>query len=171
MPAPPLEPAAPDAPAAPDGEAHVDDSQALMHMDEDASSAVVRLDAKISYASAAAGAGDDGAPLGQEADAQPLTQPIMEPERERRFALEEAGLPEVRFDRQFMLGLMGLPALVRNVAVVGHLHHGKTSLLDMLVEETHVMEVDVDKPLRYTDTHVIEPVSFTRLTLPTKRIV
>ena len=156
MPAPPLEPAAPDAPAAPDGEAHVDDSQALMHMDEDGSNAGVLHEDKIYYPSAAEVYGDDVETLVQEEDAQPLTQPIMEPERERRFALEEAGLPEVRFDRQFMLGLMGLPALVRNVAVVGHLHHGKTSLLDMLVEETHVMEVDVDKPLRYTDTHVIE---------------
>ena len=59
MPAPPLEPAAPDAPAAPDGEAHVDDSQALMHMDEDASNAVVLHEDKIYYPSAAEVYGDD----------------------------------------------------------------------------------------------------------------
>ena len=32
---------------------------------------------------------------------------------------------------------MDNPMLVRNLAVVGNLHHGKTTLLDMLIEETH----------------------------------
>lgn len=39
--------------------------------------------------------------------------------------------------RRFLVGLAGNPALIRNVALVGHLHHGKTSLMDMLVEQTH----------------------------------
>jgi U5 small nuclear ribonucleoprotein component len=34
--------------------------------------------------------------------------------------------------------------MVRNVAVVGHLHHGKTALMDMLVFETHKMTWDAD---------------------------
>lgn len=33
---------------------------------------------------------------------------------------------------------------VRNVAVVGHLHHGKTALMDMLVFETHKLDWDSD---------------------------
>jgi 116 kDa U5 small nuclear ribonucleoprotein component len=37
---------------------------------------------------------------------------------------------------------------VRNVAVVGHLHHGKTALMDMLVFETHQMEWDSDHQVR-----------------------
>jgi len=60
--------------------------------------------------------------------------------------------------------------MVRNVAVVGHLHHGKTALMDMLVLETHKLTWDSDKPvgallspwarltkkqLRYTDTHIL----------------
>jgi U5 small nuclear ribonucleoprotein component len=70
-----------------------------------------------------------------------------------------------------MMGLAANPNMVRNVAIVGHLHHGKTSLVDMLVYETHKMNFDCDKPvsisyaivrppltssgpqLRYTDTH------------------
>ena len=45
--------------------------------------------------------------------------------------------------------------MIRNVAVVGHLHHGKTALLDMLVFETHKLTWDADRPTRYTDTHVL----------------
>ena len=37
--------------------------------------------------------------------------------------------------------------MIRNVAVVGHLHHGKTALLDMLVFETHKLVWDADKPV------------------------
>lgn len=47
------------------------------------------------------------------------------------------------------------PEFIRNVAVVGHLHHGKTSLLDMLVFETHQLTWDADRPIRYTDIHVL----------------
>lgn len=71
-----------------------------------------------------------------------------------------------------MMGLAAHPDMVRNVAIVGHLHHGKTSLVDMLVYETHKLDFDCDNPvrprfvpprsaspdlsssqLRYTDTH------------------
>jgi len=78
-----------------------------------------------------------------------------------------------------MLSMLQFPSMVRNVAVCGHLHHGKTALLDMLVHETHVMAWDSDKQvrkticgaaivlliipyvpqLRYTDTH---PLSIAR---------
>lgn len=40
--------------------------------------------------------------------------------------------------------MTSLTEFVRNVAVVGHLHHGKTALLDMLVFETHKLVWDSD---------------------------
>ena len=43
---------------------------------------------------------------------------------------------------------MSFPQMIRNVAVVGHLHHGKTALLDMLVFETHKIDWDADKQVR-----------------------
>ena len=43
--------------------------------------------------------------------------------------------------------MMAFPEFVRNVAVVGHLHHGKTALMDMLVFETHQLNWDADKPV------------------------
>jgi len=58
--------------------------------------------------------------------------------------VEEKDMPETRFDKGFLLNMAAFPEFVRNVAVVGHLHHGKTALLDMLVFETHKMTWDAD---------------------------
>lgn len=55
-----------------------------------------------------------------------------------------------------MVDLMNHPDLIRNIAVVGHLHHGKTSFVDMLISETHDIPINVDQPERYTDTHILE---------------
>lgn len=40
--------------------------------------------------------------------------------------------------------MTGFTEFIRNVAVVGHLHHGKTTLMDMLVFETHKLDWDSD---------------------------
>lgn len=48
----------------------------------------------------------------------------------------------------FLLNMTAFPEMIRNVAVVGHLHHGKTALMDMLVFETHKLIWDADKPVR-----------------------
>lgn len=57
---------------------------------------------------------------------------------------------------RYMSDLMNHPDLIRNIAVVGHLHHGKTSFVDMLISETHDIPINVDQPERYTDTHILE---------------
>jgi 116 kDa U5 small nuclear ribonucleoprotein component len=44
--------------------------------------------------------------------------------------------------------MTAFPEMVRNVAVVGHLHHGKTALMDMFVLETHKIVWDADSPVR-----------------------
>jgi len=48
-----------------------------------------------------------------------------------------------------MIDMMNYPSMIRNVMVGGHIHHGKTSLLDMLVFETHQLTWDVDSPVRF----------------------
>jgi hypothetical protein len=53
--------------------------------------------------------------------------------------------------------------LIYVLQVVGGLHHGKTTLLDMLVEQTHDVAAlgirnSQGKPLRFTDTRVDEQV-------------
>jgi U5 small nuclear ribonucleoprotein component len=100
----------------------------------------------------------------QEEDAQPLTQPIIAPVEQKKFSIEEADLPPVYYDRTFMADLMNFPEQIRNVAFAGHLHHGKTAFVDMLVLETHAIADRLEKrsgkkrdeQLRYTDVHVIE---------------
>ncbi|GAA6007451.1 116 kDa U5 small nuclear ribonucleoprotein component [Rhodotorula paludigena] len=120
-----------------------------------ASNAIVLHDDKTYYPSASAVYGADVETMVQEEDAQPLSVPIIEPVKTRKFRLGAATGPERRWDDQFMMGLASNPESVRNVAIVGHLHHGKTSLVDLLVHETHKLDVDVDQPLRYTDTHTL----------------
>ena len=53
--------------------------------------------------------------------------------------------------------MMSFPEMMRNVAVVGHLHHGKTALMDMLVFETHQLLWDADKPVRPNTPFVSSP--------------
>eukprot|EP01054_Gregarina_sp_Poly1_P004284 Gregarina_sp_Poly_1__4283@NODE_232_length_11105_cov_98_544211_g205_i0_p1_GENE_NODE_232_length_11105_cov_98_544211_g205_i0NODE_232_length_11105_cov_98_544211_g205_i0_p1_ORF_typecomplete_len1029_score172_03GTP_EFTU/PF00009_27/9e33EFTUD2/PF16004_5/1_1e29EFTUD2/PF16004_5/4_6e03EFG_IV/PF03764_18/4e21EFG_C/PF00679_24/4_4e17GTP_EFTU_D2/PF03144_25/7_9e12EFG_II/PF14492_6/3e10MMR_HSR1/PF01926_23/0_001SRPRB/PF09439_10/0_036GBP/PF02263_19/0_064_NODE_232_length_11105_cov_98_544211_g205_i039937079 len=75
--------------------------------------------------------------LVQEEDTQPITEPIIAPARPNEFDLLERQLPETTFNYEFVQATMKHPQLVRHVCLVGHLHHGKTSLMDLMVDETH----------------------------------
>ena len=88
--------------------------------------------------------GQDVETLVHEEDTQPLTEPIIAPVKSRKWVVEEKDMPETRFDKGFLLDMTAFPEFIRNVAVVGNLHHGKTALLDMLVFETHKMTWDAD---------------------------
>ncbi|KIJ66437.1 hypothetical protein HYDPIDRAFT_86316 [Hydnomerulius pinastri MD-312] len=128
---------------------------ALMEIDEPVHNAVVLHEDKQYYPSAEDVYGPDVETLVQEEDAQPLSEPIVAPIKVRKWTVEEKDMPETRFDKGFLLNMMSFPEMIRNVAVVGHLHHGKTALMDMLVFETHKLVWDADKPTRYTDTHIL----------------
>ena len=47
------------------------------------------------------------------------------------------GAAVARFDFDFLAGMMEHPPLVRNVALVGAMHAGKTAIMDCLVHATH----------------------------------
>lgn len=116
---------------------------------------IVLHEDKRYYPSAGDTYGEDVEAMVQEEDAQPLTEPIIAPVKQRSFRLvdkSEKG-PVTRFDKDFLLDLANVPESMRNVAVVGHLHHGKTALLDMLVYETHKLDWDTERQLKYTDSH------------------
>ncbi|KAI0690740.1 Calreticulin family-domain-containing protein [Cytidiella melzeri] len=128
---------------------------ALMQVDEPVHNAVILHEDKQYYPSAEQVYGADVETLVQEEDAQPLTEPIIAPVKVRKWNVEEKDMPETRYDKGFLLNMTSFPDHIRNVAVVGHLHHGKTALMDMLVFETHKMVWDSDNQTRYTDTHVL----------------
>ncbi|KAI0473975.1 P-loop containing nucleoside triphosphate hydrolase protein [Xylariaceae sp. FL0804] len=139
--------------------------QELMELDDEGpSNAVVLHEDKQYYPTAQQVYGADVETMVQEEDAQPLTQPIIAPVDVKKFSIEEADLPPVFFDRNFMTDLMNFPDQIRNIAFAGHLHHGKTAFMDMLVLETHDITDRLDKrtgrkrdeQLRYTDTHILE---------------
>lgn len=86
-------------------------------------------------------------------DAQDLSEPIIKPIKPKAFSVLEREPPKLAVDKEFMVGLMRTPALSRNVAIVGHLHHGKTSFVDTLVQAALAEPWDVRHPqMRYTDT-------------------
>jgi len=122
---------------------------------EPISNAIVLHEDKQYYPSAEDVYGPGVETLVQEEDAQPLSEPIVAPIKVRKWTIEEKDMPQTRFDKGFLLNMMSFPEMIRNVAVVGHLHHGKTALMDMLVFETHKLIWDADKPTRYTDTHIL----------------
>jgi 116 kDa U5 small nuclear ribonucleoprotein component len=139
--------------------------QQLMELDEEGpTNAVILHEDKQYYPTAAQVYGPDVETLVEEEDAQPLTQPIIAPVEQKKFAVQEADLPEVTYSREFMTDLLNFPEQIRNIAFAGHLHHGKTAFMDMLVMQTHHLEDRLDKrigkkrdeQLRYTDTHFLE---------------
>ena len=81
--------------------------------------------------------GPDVETIVHEEDTQPLTKPIVEPVRKNKFEHVEQELPETTYSMEFLADLMDNGNLVRNVALVGHLHHGKTSFVDCLMQQTH----------------------------------
>ncbi|KAJ2439416.1 hypothetical protein GGF42_007959, partial [Coemansia sp. RSA 2424] len=111
--------------------------------------------------------------LVQEEDTQPLTEPIIAPIKVRKFQVdEEEGLPDTSYTKEFLVDLLGYPAMTRNLAVAGHLHHGKTALVDLLVASTHEwpewdkaapvatptakMPKPSERAFGYTDVHQLE---------------
>ncbi|OAD70101.1 hypothetical protein PHYBLDRAFT_126476 [Phycomyces blakesleeanus NRRL 1555(-)] len=134
---------------------HVNES-ALMLIDDIPPNQIVLHEDKKYYPSAEEVYGPEVETLVQEEDTQPLSEPIVAPIKVRKFHVSEKNLPETRFSKEFMMDMMNFPELTRNVAIVGHLHHGKTSFVDTLVSETHNIPINVDQPERYTDTHILE---------------
>ncbi|KAG8527110.1 uncharacterized protein KY384_008539 [Bacidia gigantensis] len=142
-----------------DDEDGVPDDQALMEIDEDGpSNAVVLHEDKQYYPTAQQVYGPGVETRVEEEDTQPLTQPIIAP------VVQKTDLPPVHFAREFMTDMMNFPEQIRNIAFAGHLHHGKTALMDMLVMLTHDINErqerrtgrKKDDQLRYTDVHVLE---------------
>ncbi|KAL8144441.1 hypothetical protein V2J09_017473 [Rumex salicifolius] len=126
--------------------------------DVDVDNQIVLAEDKKYYPTAEEVYGEDVETLVMDEDEQPLEQPIIKPVKALKF---ELGVKDssTYVSTQFLLGLMSNPSLVRNVALVGHIHHGKTLFMDMLVEQTHhvsTFDPKNERHMRYTDTRVDE---------------
>lgn len=157
------DPDAEDTAAEPDDDAAQSDGEGpnngwLTTISNDMENQVVLAEDKKYYPTAEEVYGEDVETLVMDEDEQPLEQPIIKPVRSIKF---EVGVKDssTYVSSQFLLGLMSNPTLVRNVALVGHLQHGKTVFMDMLVEQTHHMstfDAQSEKHMRYTDTRIDE---------------
>ncbi|KAH8044604.1 GTPase [Aureococcus anophagefferens] len=86
-------------------------------------------------------------------DAQPLEEPILKPAAVRLFSTLDHSAPgEKSYTVDFMRGLMERPELIRNVALLGNLHCGKTTLTDVFVQHAHRVEWDPSKEFKFSDT-------------------
>ncbi|KAI9359322.1 P-loop containing nucleoside triphosphate hydrolase protein [Zopfochytrium polystomum] len=123
---------------------------------EPTGSAIVLHEDKKYYPTAEEVYGPDVETLVQDEDTQPLTEPIIAPVKLPKKYVHEKGLPETKFSKEFLVDLQSFPHLIRNIVLVGHLHHGKTSLIDCLVTESHEVNWGVGDDQRYTDVHPME---------------
>ena len=86
--------------------------------------------------------------LVQEEDTQLLSQPIIAPIKKKKFETLVKDLPDTTYKKEFLLDLGKHPHLIRNVTIAGHLHHGKTTLVDMLIQQTHPDTLDLTKDVK-----------------------
>ena len=117
-----------------------------------ASDAIVLHEDKEYYPEAEDIYGSDTEVTFQEVDTQTLQQPIIAPVVSKSFSVLEMLVPQKKCSEKFMMLLSSTPSLIRNVAFVGHIHHGKTTVGDLLVEATHQTPWSPEKSVRYLDT-------------------
>ncbi|CCH60373.1 hypothetical protein TBLA_0C05750 [Henningerozyma blattae CBS 6284] len=108
--------------------------------------------------------------LSESEDRQSKDQPIVEPINDVNAHLKHLvytrsnnDIPKMRYDPEYFLGTLHAPERVRNISVVGPLHSGKTSLVDLLVLDAFKKIPNMSKnvklgwkPLKYTDNTKLE---------------
>ena len=93
--------------------------------------------------------------LFQDEDTQPIHVPIIAPKRKINFDLVE-DVPELNFSYDYLKEAMKHPGFMRSIALIGPLHSGKTSFVDIFVK--HVRDTrsqkDKDKQVRVAKEQV-----------------
>ncbi|OAF67216.1 U5 small nuclear ribonucleoprotein component, partial [Intoshia linei] len=136
----------------------------MQNEEEEDDKRIVLHEDKKYYPTAAEIYGKDVETIVHEEDAQPITEPIVAPLIPKKFYIRHEEKPDTVYDLQYLVDMSNAPDLIRNVAFIGHLHHGKTSFTDCLVKQTHPMYFisedynfgTIDKEVRFTDTLYLE---------------
>ena len=76
----------------------------------------------------------------EQEDRQTLETPLVSTEAEKSHDYEEN--LQTYYENQYLFDLLTNSNSTRNVCVAGHLHHGKSLLMDSLVQQTHVRKPD-----------------------------
>lgn len=113
-----------------------------------------RLDVEKYYPTAEATYGAKVSVLVEEEDRQGVEEPIIAPEKVQKVSYWLEQPLKTVYDEIYLRQVASVPTLVRNVAVLGALHHGKTSFMDHLVAESHALGEVIAK--NYLDTSSIE---------------
>lgn len=105
--------------------------------------------------------GDDVETVVQFHDNQSISVPLVAPKVARVLKFEDKKVPKTSYSKEYLWESAQYQNKMRNVAVVGSLHAGKTSLVDNLVLETHTLKnisksAKINKRLRYTDNQKLE---------------
>lgn len=113
---------------------------------------VVLHEEKKYYPTSAELYGPDVETLVEEEDENPLTDPTVKPIVKKVFTVSERSIPRISYSLEFLHDLMDCPDRIRNIAIFGNLHCGKTTFMDCLVEQTHLdIMAEEDQNIRYTD--------------------
>lgn len=80
---------------------------------------------------------------------QPLNQPLIAPKRSKFHSKQYKNsirstvkaLPPVTYDVKYLVNMSAIPERIRNVAIIGPRNSGKTSLVDLIVMDTHRMNL------------------------------
>lgn len=136
---------------------HPDDADHEMSQDTEVNSRIVQYEDKEYYPDPSRVYGEDVEILVEEEDHQHIDEPLISPPKENKFDLVEKNLKEMEttFSYEFLRDLMDNLEFVRNVSLVGDLHSGKTTFLDMLIRNTHSYKgnkTGQSIPQRYSDS-------------------
>lgn len=142
----------------------VDDSHSNEKEPQEQSDAIVLSEDKRYYPTISSTFDADVETIIATVDEKTLKDPIVQAQIEKNFTIEEETLPETSYSKQYMWETTGIPERIRNVALCGNIHAGKTSVLDMFVNQTHTFNSNGGKtdrhaknePLRYTDNTLLE---------------
>lgn len=120
------------------------------------SRAVVLHEDKKYYPSAEEIYGPDVETMVQDEDTQPLEKPIIQPKVSKQWNIREEIFPDTLYKKEYLIDMLNYSDFNRNIVFLGHLHHGKTTLMDLLVKETHTNYTKFYDELRYTDHRIDE---------------